>query len=125
MERTGAYQVSTNFVASNYEADQYPCSRYKVAESVLASGSGRGTVEKLRAALSAAHLEFQTRTVYSNICHLGTGDILIYYFHNYEEVVELNLFDELEKGQARREVESLFEVKPFVANVYKKYVSCN
>lgn len=121
VERTDAYQISTNFVASNYRTDQYPCGRYTVAGSILSSGSGRGAVDMLRAALSAAHLEFQTPTVYSNICHLDTGDILIYYFHNYEEVVKLNLFEELRKGEARYAVESLFEVKPYVADVYTRY----
>lgn len=121
VERTNAYQVSTNFVTSNYQADQYPCGRYTVAESILRAGTGRGAVDKLRAALSAAHLEFQTPTVYSSICHLNTGDILIYYFHNYEEVVRLNLHDALKKGGASYEVESLFTVQPYVADVYKKY----
>ena len=50
-----AYQISTNLVASNYPADQYPCGRYTVAESILKTGSGRGSVDKLRGALSAAH----------------------------------------------------------------------
>jgi hypothetical protein len=121
VERTHAYQISTNFVASNYEAGRYPCGRYAVAELILATDSGKGPVDMLRSALSAAHLEFQTPTVYSTICDLGRGDILVYYFHNYEEAVKLNLFEELKKGDARYAVESLFEVQPFVADVYKKY----
>jgi hypothetical protein len=120
-ERRSTYQISTNFVASNYEADRYPCGHYRVADAILSDVSGRAPVDKLRAALSAAHLEFQTPTVYSNICDLTTGDILIFYFHNYEEVVGLNLSEELKKGEARYEVESLFEVQPFVADVYKRY----
>ena len=122
VERTHDYQISTNFVASNYQAGQYPCGRYMVIESIVSIGSGRRPVDMLRSALSAAHLELPTPTVYSNICDLNTGDIFIYYFHNYEEVVKLNLHEELKKGEARYLVESLFPVKPFVADVYKKYM---
>ena len=122
VERTHDYQISTNFVASNYAAGQYPCGRYAVAESILSGRSGRDPVDMLRSALSAAHLELQTPTVYSNICDLNTGDIRIYYFHNYEEVTKLNLFEELKKGEARYLVESLFPVRPFVSDMYKKYM---
>ena len=122
VERTHDYQISTNFVASNYAVGQYPCGRYAVAESILSGRSGRDPVDMLRSALSAAHLELQTPTVYSNICDLNTGDIRIYYFHNYEEVTTLNLFEELKKGEARYLVESLFPVRPFVSDMYKKYM---
>jgi hypothetical protein len=122
VERTHDHQISTNFVASNYQAGQYPCGRYMVAESILSADSDEGTVDMLRSALSASHLELQTPTVYSNICDLNTGDIRIYYFHNYEEVVKLNLFEELKKGESRHVVESLFRVKPSVADTYKKYM---
>ena len=122
IERTNDYQISTNFISSNYEPGQYPCTRYKVAEQILSAGTDRVSVDLIRSVLSATHLEFQTPTVYSNICDLGTGDILIYYFHNYEEVVKINLFQELKKGEARYAAESLFRVKPYVADVYKKYV---
>lgn len=122
IERTNDYQISTNFISSNYEPGQYPCTRYKVAEQILSAGTDRVSVDLIRSVLSATHLEFQTPTVYSNVCDLGTGDILIYYFHNYEEVVKINLFQELKKGEARYAVESLFRVKPYVADVYKKYI---
>lgn len=121
VERTKDYQISTNFVASNYESRQYPCTRYKVAEQILSAGAGRVSVDLIRSVLSATHMEFQTPTVYSNVCDLGSGNIFIYYFHNYEEVVRMSLFEELKKGEARYVVDSLFNVKPYVAEVYRKY----
>jgi hypothetical protein len=122
VERAQEYQISTNFVTANYAPGQYPCGRYAVADAILSADTGTEPVALLRAALSATHLEFLTPTVYSNICNLGTGDILIYYFHNYEAVAQLNLFEELRKGEARYLVESLFAVKPFVSEAYKKYM---
>ena len=121
-ERAADYQISTNFIAANHKAGEYPCGRYMVAESIMSDTSEKDPVDKIRAALSAAHLEFQTPTVFSTICDLTTGDIVIYYFHNYEEPVALNLSDELAKGESRHEVDSLFEVRPYVADVYRQYM---
>ena len=55
------------------------------------------------------------------ICHLDTGDGFIH-VNNYKEVVKPNLFEKLKKGEAGYAVESLFELRPYVADVYKKYV---
>lgn len=120
--RTKDYQISTNFITSNYEPGQYPCPRYKIAEQILSASADKISVDLVRSILSATHMEFQTPTVYSNVCDLRSGDISIYYFHNYEEVVKMNIFDELKKGEARYAVESLFKVKPYVADVYKSFV---
>jgi hypothetical protein len=122
IERAKDYQISTNFITSNYEPSQYPCTRYKVAEQILSTSPDRISVDMVRSILSATHMEFQTPTVYSNVCDLGSGDILIYYFHNYEEVVKMNIFEELKKGEARYAVESVFKVKPYVADVYKAFM---
>ena len=119
--KTKDYQISTNFITSNYEPGRYPCARYKVAEHILSVSADRLSVDLIRSILSATHMEFQTPTVYSNICDLGSGDIFIYYFHNYEDVVKINIFEELKKDEARYVVESLFKVKPYVADVYKTF----
>ena len=119
IERAKDYQISTNFITSNYEPGQYPCPRYNAAEQILSTSPSRISVDLIRSILSATHMEFQTPTVYSNICDLRSGDIFIYYFHNYEEVVKMNIFEELKRDEARYVVESLFKVKPYVADVYK------
>lgn len=118
--RTKNYQISTNFVASNFQPGQYPCARYRVAEQILGAVADRVSVEVIRSVLSATHMEFQTPTVLSNICDLGSGDIYLYYFHNYEEAVRMNLFRELKKGGGKYIVESLFSVKPYIAGVYNR-----
>jgi len=119
IERTKDDQISTDFITSNYEPGQYPCTRYKLAERFLATSADRVSVNVVRSILSATHMEFQTPTVYSNVCDLDSGDIFIHDVHNYEEVLKLNFFEELKKGEARYVVETLFKVKPYVADVYK------
>lgn len=122
IERTQDHQISTNFITSNYKPWQYPCYRYRVAEQIFSTRADGVSLDLIRSVLSATHNEFPTPTVYSNVCDLGSGDIFIYYFHNFEEVVKINLLEEVKKGEARYAVESLFKVKPYIADVYKKYM---
>ncbi len=116
------YQVSTNTVTSDYATEDMPCYRYKLASRMLEEGAAGGSSSDLvRRVLSATHLEFQTPTVYSNICNLRTGEMLVYYFHNFEEAVRINAFEKLKKGRAEHLVRDLFAVKPYVAQVYEDY----
>ena len=115
------YQISTNFVTSNYKPEDIPCYRYKTAVKMFEDNKKRASVDFLRGILSATHIEFNTPTVYSNICNLNTGDIYIYYFHNYEEAVKINLREKLKEGRSEYLLSDLFKVKPYVAKVYEDY----
>lgn len=115
------YQISTNFVTSNYKPEDIPCYRYKVAKKMFEDKKKGASVDFIRGILSATHLEFTTPTVYSNICDLNTGDIYIYYFHNFEEAVKINLYKKLKEGKSEYLLSDLFKVKPYVAKVYEDY----
>jgi len=77
VERTKDFQISTNFIASNFIPGSYPCTRYRLAEQILSAGVDSLSVDLMRSVLSATHMEFQTPTVYSNIIDLGSGDIYL------------------------------------------------
>lgn len=115
------YQVSTNFITSNYKPENVPCYRYKIAMSMFEDNTNAPSVGFFRGILSVTHLEFTTPTVYSNICNLETGDIYLYYFHNYEEVININLNKKLKAGKSKYLVSELFKFKPYVAKVYEDY----
>lgn len=119
----GNFQVSTNFIASNYEPDDVPCYRYALALRMLENGNDEPAVSILRGILSATHLEFQTPTVLSAICDLSSGDILLYYFHFFEKSRAFNLRRELEKGSRGYLLSGLLPVKPYVAKVYEDYTA--
>ena len=109
----GDYQISTNFVASNFRKDYYPCYRYKLADKLL-GGAQTYSVDTIRKVLAATHyLSSQSVTLFSYICNLKTGDIYIYNFHNFEDVARLNLFDELRKGENSYYIPRLFTYIPF------------
>lgn len=118
--RAGAhYQISTNFLTSEYDEDDVPCMRYRVARKLLLDGGGApATVDGVRGLLSAAHLEFQTPTVVSTICDLRTGELTVYYFHDFEQPARFGLHDELAAERHGYRVADLVPVRPYVATVY-------
>ena len=98
VKKTGGYQIATNFVITNVKGENYPCTRYRIADKMLKNAEDV-SLDLVRAVLSATHQEGQYPTVYSNICDLSNGIFYLYNFHNFEEVVQFNLEEELKKGR--------------------------
>jgi tetratricopeptide (TPR) repeat protein len=118
--KQGDYQISTNYVQSNYERlEDYPCQRYRIADRILKTAD-EADVNIVRAVLSATHFEFLAQTLYSNICDLKRKRIYLYHFHNFEEVVVFDLNEELKKGEAEYPIPSLFSTQPFSAHLYSQ-----
>lgn len=104
----GEIQVVTNFYLSQLpKGAPIPCERYKRAAAVLEKGSA--SLATCRAALSAAHNEGEkVNTLYSNIYDPVKKLIYLYYFHNFEEVVVIDLEKELKKGKHIIDIPPLF-----------------
>ena len=116
--KEGCYQISTNFIQSNYEnPEDYPCQRYKIADRILRNAKA-ASVDVIRSVLSATHFEYSSQTLYSNICDLKNKRIHLYFFHNFEEEVVFDLDKELKKGEAAYPIPSLFATKPFAAHLF-------
>jgi hypothetical protein len=118
---TSDHHVSTNFVTSDFPPEDVPCYRHRLADRLLSEHNGEVTVESLRGILSGVHLEFQNPTILSTICDLVTGDIHVYYFHDFERAMTFNLADELAKGRHGFLLGDVFPVKPYVASVYEQF----
>lgn len=114
----GDYQVSTNFHLSKVKSGKYPCERYNIATEMLESADDI-SVDFFRRILAAVHQEGRGKTLYSNIYDLKRGIIYVYHFHNYENVVEIDLKEELKKGKQTLNLPSLFP-KTFAADAYMK-----
>ena len=113
----GAYQVVTNFRLSRIPEDQKPCrapawscSRYKKAEKMLLD-SDAPTVAHFRDILKATHrgsYNLIGTTQYSNIYDLTNRLVYVYYFHDFDNKIILNLNEELKKGRHYFDLPSLF-----------------
>ena len=117
IRKSGSYQVVTNFRLSKIPENQRPCewpawscSRYKKAKKMLAQ-SNTATVTHFRNILKATHrgpYNVFARTLYSNIYDLKKGLVYLYYLHDFDNEVVLNLGEELKKGHHYYDLPSLF-----------------
>jgi tetratricopeptide (TPR) repeat protein len=119
VRKTGVYQIATNFVISNVKGEDYPCTRYRIADKMLINAKDISP-DLVRAVLSATHQEGQYPTVYSNMCDLKNGVLYLYNFHNFEEVRQFHLDAELKNGRRSYDIPSLFSVKTHVAYVFDR-----
>jgi len=118
--KKGFYQISTNFIQSNYDnPEEYPCTRYKIADRILRNAK-TPSVDLVRSVLSATHFEYFSQTLYSNICDLRKKRIYLYFFHNFEEEVVFDLEKELKKGETTYLIPSLFVTKPFATYLFEQ-----
>jgi len=74
------------------------------------------TVDYFRSVLTAVHRESASvNTIYSNICDLRNGRVYLYYFHQFYQVVELNLAEELAQGERTIQIRDLFSSETVAA----------
>lgn len=121
LKRSGIYQISTNFVQSNYSQKKYPCARYKMAEKIL-TAADRVSIDLVRSVLSATHSEYSYPTLYSNIYDLKNKKVYLYNFHNFEEVVVIDLIKELKKGKMSYKIPDLFFIKTQAARLFERHL---
>jgi hypothetical protein len=118
--KEGCYQISTNFIQSDYEdPKEYPCQRYKIADHILRSAS-TPSVDLIRSVLSATHSDYISPTLYSNICDLKKKRIHLYLYHNFEEERVFDLNTALRKGKTEYLMHSLFATTPFAAHQFNQ-----
>jgi hypothetical protein len=110
-QKENGFLVSTNFNLANRANGRYPCIRYDIATEMLGkvNNEEKLTVEYIQSLLNAVHQEGPSvNTVYSNIFDLKKGIIYLYHSHQFDEVVQLNVSNELAKAPSRIRIEDLF-----------------
>lgn len=126
-KKTDSYLVSTNFNKANPEnAFEYPCKRYTIATGMLANLNKANdlSVDYFKNILAATHVEGSfTNTLYSNIFDLSNGKIHLYYWHQFDESVMLQVDKELAKGAITVKIKDLFSKKTVdkASNEYLRY----
>jgi len=111
------YLVSTNFNRANPSNGSYPCWRYNRASAMLAhiETGDADLLDYLVSVLDAVHQEgstvFTVNTVYSNVFDLRNGTIHLYQWHNFDEVVTLNVAEEVARGKWSSRIRDLFTAR--------------
>jgi hypothetical protein len=120
IRKQGDHQIVTNFRQSCVAPDAITDSRYLIVRKMM-EAKDKVDVDLFRRMLAAAHQEGKYPTQYTNICDLKTGIIHLYRFHNYEQVVRIDLRRELSKGRRVIDLQSLFP-ESHAADFYKKEI---
>jgi hypothetical protein len=107
------FLVSTNFNRANpsNRLGSYPCPRYEKAVEMLGRIQSESdlTVETLRSIVDAVHVEGPgINTLYSNVMDLRQGVLYLYYWHQYGEVVTLDVAKEIAKASKPTPLRDLF-----------------
>ena len=95
LRKEGRYQVATNFYQSTTPPENWTCWRYRTAVQMLENAE-QFSVDLFRDILDAVHVEGEYPTLYSNVYDLKHKTVYLYYFHDYDHVVVLDLEAELE-----------------------------
>jgi penicillin V acylase-like amidase (Ntn superfamily) len=103
----GDHQVVTNFYQSLTSPDKYSCPRYLAAVRSLGPGEPL-SINSCRDVLAATRQARSAPTQYSNVYNLKQGLVYLYHFHNFEEVVCIDLKEELAKGAHETDLPTLF-----------------
>ena len=111
---------SDHLVATNtqLEASGYRCQRFTKAEQMLRS-SKNSEPGDLAAILNAVHQRGPGGfTSYSNIFDLKNKRVYLYNLANYEETIQFDLREELDKGSTKaRPLAELFKSSPTLADI--------
>jgi hypothetical protein len=116
------HMVLTNFYHSHPELGGYPCSRYETAKEMI-EGSENFTPALVGSILSATHQEGRYPTQYSQIYDLRHKIFYLFYYHNYEEFIVIDLNNELKKSSRSYDIPELFAQITLIAPLKEELIS--
>ena len=107
LKNYNSYQVLTNFYQSNPDLGGYPCWRYENAMELLENCDSI-TPYYIGSILASTHQEGRYPTQYSNIYDLQKRRVFLFYYHNYDEFLLINLQKEMEMGYQFYDIPDIF-----------------
>lgn len=107
LHKDSSYQVLTNFYHSHPDLGGYPCWRHETVCDMLSRSTALDPY-LIGSVLSATHQEGRYPTQYSNIYDLKERVIYLFYYHNYEEFIKIDIKEEMKKGSRTYKLPELF-----------------
>jgi len=113
LRQEGQYQVATNFLQSRTTHERAMLTDWRYREAMNRfQASESATAEVVRDILDAVHASGVTSTLYSNVYDLTEKIVYLYFFHDFDQVVTIDLAAELEQGFHVVDIASLFPPNP-------------
>ena len=122
-----SYLVSTNFNVANPSNGYYPCWRYDTAQDLLGKLVNQEdalTSQDATNVLNAVHVEGGASwTIESMVADLPNGIVYLYYFHQFDQPVVLNVAEEIANKRAAGPLSKLFpeNVQQEAAKSYQRF----
>jgi hypothetical protein len=114
VRRAGDFQLITN---TRLAESGFRCERYVLAERVLRGEPG-APLEVAKKALDTIHQRGpKAFTSYSNIYDLKARKVHVFNLANYDEMINLDLTEELAKGEQRHALKDLFQHSPKLKSI--------
>ncbi len=120
--KSGDFQVLTNFYQSHPELGGYPCWRYETAVSMLGD-TNQINPYRVGEILAATHQEGTYPTQYSMIYDLTNQLVYLFYYHNYEEFIVIDLKEEMNNMERSYDIPKIFSEVRVVSPLYSEQVS--
>jgi len=107
IRKEGDFQIMMNFYQSEVkEGKTETCTRYNnILSQITDAEVNRDSFKRM---LASVHQEGTYPTQYSNIFDPVNLKMYLYHFHNFENEVEIDVLEELEKGEHILEIPELF-----------------
>lgn len=121
--RNQSYDIISNFYPSQYQnLDEVKIKHYQKGRKLIES-SQETSVSYCRTLLDSLHQESEWGggTLYSTLYDLNEGIIYLYYNHNFDNVVIINIKEELQKENHIIEIPKLFPNNKKGQEFYKNY----
>ena len=106
VRKTGRHFIQTNFHQSLRTS--IPDLRFATASKMLDEAGGDVSVDLFRRVLAATRQTGTYPTLYSNVYDLTARRMHLYYFHDFDRMVTLDLAEELKKGKHVLAIPALF-----------------
>jgi hypothetical protein len=124
VEKTGSYQINTNFNICNVKDRSFSCWRYELAEKEL-SATKEISIDYFKNLLKSTSQEGSTGTLFSNIYDLKRGLIYVYLYRNFDEAYVIDLKKELNNGYRIEDLSSHFKNKSAFEQLVKNHPEFN
>jgi len=109
LRQEGGHQVATNFLQSTTSHQQAMQTDWRYREAMnLFQIADSASADVVRGVLDAVHASGDVNTLYSNVYDLTEQIVYLYFFHDFEQVIALDLETELEQGFRVLDIASFF-----------------
>lgn len=109
------YCVVTNFLESNTQLGEYPCTRYLAGNNLLLQNNEltNKNFSNILYAMQQNNPSLKNGTMYSGIFELKKGYLTLYNYQDYENPFTINVFEALKTSTKKIKFKNIFKLRSY------------